>query len=189
MTVRHLMTHTAGLTYGFMQAYAVDALYRQEHIDFQGGEGDLEESVDRLAALPLLCQPGSEWNYSVATDVLGRLVEVWSGRPLDAFFSEYIFDPLDMADAAFSVAPAKGDRFAACTHRSRALLSPASHAPLPHRPRCAPDSSSRRAHRRVGSSIARRCSPAAADSRLRCATIAASARCCSVAANSTASAC
>jgi CubicO group peptidase (beta-lactamase class C family) len=113
MTVRHLMTHTAGLTYGFMQANAVDALYRQEHIDFQGGEGDLEESVDRLAALPLLCQPGSEWNYSVATDVLGRLVEVWSGRPLDAFFSEYIFDPLDMADAAFSVAPAKGDRFAA----------------------------------------------------------------------------
>jgi len=114
ITVRHLMTHTSGLTYGFMRANAVDARYREEGIDMPGAEFNLAEMVERIAGIPLLCQPGSEWNYSVSTDVLGRLVEVWSGRTLDEFFRDRIFGPLDMRDAGFHVAEASRDRLAAC---------------------------------------------------------------------------
>ncbi len=114
MTVHHLITHTSGLTYGFMQANAVDAAYRQEKLDFPGGSGDLASQVARLAKLPLICQPGSQWNYSVSIDVLGRLVEVWSGMSLAEFFQTRIFEPLDMRDAGFHVAEANHDRFAAC---------------------------------------------------------------------------
>ena len=114
ITVAHLMTHTAGLTYGFMQANVVDAAYRQEKLDFPGGSGDLASQVERLAGIPLICQPGSEWNYSVAIDVLGRLVEVWSGMSLAEFFQARLFDPLDMRDAGFHVETGSADRFAAC---------------------------------------------------------------------------
>jgi CubicO group peptidase (beta-lactamase class C family) len=114
MAVRHLMTHTAGLTYGFMETNVVDAAYREARLDFPGGPGTLAEQVTRLAGLPLICQPGSAWNYSVAIDVLGRLVEVWSGQSLEAFFRERIFEPLDMRDAGFHVAPENHERFAAC---------------------------------------------------------------------------
>lgn len=113
MTVRHLMTHTSGLTYGFMQANVVDARYRSEGIEFPGDAGGLAELVERLAGLPLICQPGSEWNYSVSTDVLGRLVEVWSGSSLAQFFHDRIFAPLGMHDTGFSVAPENHPRFAA----------------------------------------------------------------------------
>ena len=114
MTIQHLMTHTSGLTYGFMQTNAVDAAYRAAKMDFPGGPGSLAEQVDALAGIPLLCQPGSRWNYSVSIDVLGRLVEVWSGQSLAEFFQEHLFDPLDMVDAGFHVAREKHDRFAAC---------------------------------------------------------------------------
>jgi CubicO group peptidase (beta-lactamase class C family) len=114
MTVHHLITHTSGLTYGFMQANAVDAAYRAQKVDFPGGEGDLATQVKRLAGIPLLCQPGSEWNYSVSIDVLGRLVEVWSGMSLAEFFQTRLFDPLDMRDAGFHVQEGNHDRFAAC---------------------------------------------------------------------------
>lgn len=114
MTVKHLMTHTSGLTYGFMQSNAVDAAYRAAKMDFPGGPGTLASQVDRLAEIPLVCQPGSRWNYSVSIDVLGRLVEVWSGQTLAEFFQEQLFDPLDMADAGFHVAKRNHDRFAAC---------------------------------------------------------------------------
>lgn len=112
MTIRHLMTHTSGLTYGFMQANAVDALYRAECIEFPGDAGSLAELVERLARIPLICQPGSEWNYGVSTDVLGRLVEIWSEQSLEAFFQERIFAPLGMVDTGFSVAPEHRARFA-----------------------------------------------------------------------------
>lgn len=112
ITVRHLMTHTAGLTYGFMRANPVDARYRDESIEFPG-EGDLADLVTRLARIPLLCQPGSAWNYSVATDVLGRLVEVWSGATLEEFFRDQILRPLGMHDTGFSVAPGSERRLAA----------------------------------------------------------------------------
>ncbi|HYW92604.1 MAG TPA: serine hydrolase domain-containing protein [Gammaproteobacteria bacterium] len=114
ITIRHLMTHTSGLTYGFMRATAVDALHRRAGVDFGAAEGaDLAAMVRRLADLPLLCDPGSEWNYSVSTDVLGRLVEVLSGQSLDGFFREQILEPLDMRDTAFGVPPEKLERLAA----------------------------------------------------------------------------
>ncbi|PND66603.1 serine hydrolase, partial [Escherichia coli] len=68
ITIRDLLTHTSGLTYGFMEATLVDALYRQNEIDFQTSTLPLGELVARLAQQPLLAQPGAEWNYSVATD-------------------------------------------------------------------------------------------------------------------------
>ena len=79
MTVRHLMTHTSGLTYGFMQTNVVDQAYRHRGIEFPGAAGSLADWVAQLAEIPLICQPGAQWNYSVSTDVLGRLVEIWSG--------------------------------------------------------------------------------------------------------------
>ena len=113
MLVRHLMTHTSGLTYGFMQSNAVDESYRKERIEFQGDHETLEEAVKRLARIPLMCQPGSQWNYSVSTDVLGRLVEVWSGLTLEEFMEKEIFDPLQMADTGFSVSEQNIERFSA----------------------------------------------------------------------------
>jgi len=113
MTVRHLLTHTSGLTYGFMRANVVDAAYRAADIEFPGSAEDLATLVARVAAVPLLCQPGSQWNYGVSTDVLGRLVEVWSGQALDTFFREEIFKPLGMEETAFHVSADLAPRFAA----------------------------------------------------------------------------
>ena len=98
----HLMTHTSGLTYGFMYAHPVDDLYRRA--GFEWGtpvDSDLEGVCDKLADLPLLFQPGREWNYSMSTDVLGRVVEVVSGQSLDQFMRERIFEPLGMTDTGF----------------------------------------------------------------------------------------
>jgi CubicO group peptidase (beta-lactamase class C family) len=102
--VWHLLSHTAGLTYGFHHAHAVDEMYRSRGFEWGQPEGkDLAECCEIIAGLPLLFQPGTEWNYSMATDVLGRLVEVVSGKPLDEFFAEHIFRPLDMPDTGFWV--------------------------------------------------------------------------------------
>ncbi|MFK7913346.1 MAG: serine hydrolase domain-containing protein [Pseudomonadales bacterium] len=114
ITIKHLLTHTAGLTYGFMQANPVDARYRKEQIEFPGRGGTLAAMVTRLADIPLIAQPGSAWNYSVATDVLGRLVEVWSGCSLANYFATNILQPLGMHETAFRVADNLRDRFAAC---------------------------------------------------------------------------
>ena len=81
VTVHDLMTHTSGLTYGFQHEHPVDALYRAHRIEFNANLGSLAALVDVAAARPLLFQPGTRWNYGVSTDVLGRLVEIWSGRP------------------------------------------------------------------------------------------------------------
>lgn len=115
-TVRELMTHTAGFTYGFMRTTPVDAAYRAAGLELPGAGDDdsLDQWVQRLATIPLLCQPGSAWNYSVATDVLGRLVEIWSGRSLTDYFAEAIFEPLAMTETGFSVAPSLAGRLAAC---------------------------------------------------------------------------
>ena len=102
--VWHLLTHTAGLTYGFHHAHAVDEMYRARGYEFWVPDGqDLAAACAAWARFPLLFDPGAEWNYSVATDVLGRVVEVVSGLPLDRFFAERIFGPLGMTDTAFSV--------------------------------------------------------------------------------------
>ena len=112
MLVKHLFMHTSGLTYGFMNANVVDQEHRNQKIEFPGTAGTLEELVKRLAGIPLIAQPGTQWNYSVSTDVLGRLVEVWSGLSLEAFFKERILEPLGMHDTGFSVTKGNRDRFA-----------------------------------------------------------------------------
>src|SRR5690606_10623079 len=113
MTIRDLLTHTSGLTYGFMMAHPVDAVYRAAGIDGANTVGmTLEEFVEKLSDIPLLFSPGTEWSYSVATDVCGRLVEILSGMSLDKFFETRIFKPLGMVDTAFHVPADKLPRFA-----------------------------------------------------------------------------
>jgi CubicO group peptidase (beta-lactamase class C family) len=110
----HLLTHTAGLTYGFHHTSPVDEMYRGKGFEFAAPRGmDLAAACDEWADLPLLFQPGTEWNYSVATDVLGRVVEVVSGQPLDTFLADHVLGPLGMDDTAFSVAAGDVDRLAA----------------------------------------------------------------------------
>ena len=110
----HLLTHTSGLTYGFHHAHAVDEAYRSAGYEWSWPEGtDLAAACDTWARLPLLFEPGSEWNYGVSTDVLGRVVEVVSGQSLDRFFAERIFQPLSMVDTAFSAPEAEQPRLAA----------------------------------------------------------------------------
>ena len=111
--VWHLLTHTAGLVYAFQHVSVVDELYRKAGFDQGTPPGlDLAGAVDRWAELPLLFDPGTQWNYSVATDVLGRLVEVVSGMTLDRFFAERIFGPLGMTDTGFSIPESDFDRMA-----------------------------------------------------------------------------
>jgi len=114
ITFRDLLTHTSGLTYGFMESNPVDALYRgKEGADFQTAETSLKQVVEKLATFPLIAQPGKAWNYSVATDVLGYLVEVISGQPFEKFLVEKVIKPLGMVDTDFFVPAEKHDRFAA----------------------------------------------------------------------------
>ena len=112
MTIRDLFTHMSGLTYGFMERTNVDRAYRRLGVGREGSK-DLREMVEQLAGLPLEFSPGTRWNYSVSTDVLGYLVEVISGMPLDVFFRTRIFEPLGMVDTGFTVPPEKVERFAA----------------------------------------------------------------------------
>lgn len=112
ITIRHLLTHTAGLTYHW------NSRLGKQYRDVQFGhgilpqEGTIGEAVKRLASLPLLFQPGDAWEYSVSDDVLGYLVEVVSGMPLDRFLEERIFKPLGMKDTAFFLPQDKLSRLA-----------------------------------------------------------------------------
>ncbi len=120
MTIRDLLSHTSGLTYGFMERTNVDAAYRALRIaDRSKPDYTLQDMVDTLAELPLEFSPGTRWNYSVATDVTGYLVEVISGQRFDAFLLEHIFQPLGMTDTAFTVADAQLERFACNYERLR----------------------------------------------------------------------
>ncbi len=112
MTVRDLLRHTSGLTYGFFGNTAMDKMYRAEGV--LNRDSSLQDMADKLGQIPLLNQPGTKWHYSVSTDVLGHLVEKLSGQPLDRFFKKRLFKPLQMKDTAFHVAAAKAKRFAAC---------------------------------------------------------------------------
>ncbi len=111
ITVHHLLTHTSGLTYDFHFASPVDELYRLRGFNW-GPPGDLASTCDLLAELPLLFEPGTEWNYSYSTDVAGRLVELISGMTLADYFDAYIFAPLGMSDTGFQVNPDAVERFA-----------------------------------------------------------------------------
>jgi CubicO group peptidase (beta-lactamase class C family) len=110
MTIRDLLTHTSGLTYGFMERTNVDRAYRRLNI----GDRDvpLAQMVETLATLPLEFSPGTRWNYSVATDVIGHLIERISGRRLDAFLRDEIFAPLGMVDTGFHVPSDRLERLA-----------------------------------------------------------------------------
>ncbi|MEU2280352.1 serine hydrolase domain-containing protein [Streptomyces sp. NPDC013178] len=111
--VRHLMTHTAGLTFAFYHCHPVDALYREAGLESAVLPGsNLAETVEAYARLPLQFEPGTQWNYSVATNVLGRIIEVVSGQDLDEFLAERIFRPLGMPDAGFQVGDEQAARLA-----------------------------------------------------------------------------
>ena len=110
ITVKHLLTHTAGFTYGWGNK-PVDARYREANIREPGST--LVDMVEKLSKIPLVHEPGEKWTYSVSTDVLGYFVEVVSGMPFEEFLQTRIFSPLGMVDTAFSVPSEKVDRFAA----------------------------------------------------------------------------
>lgn len=114
MTIRDLLSHTSGLTYGFMERTNVDAAYRKLGVADRARPGYiLRDMVETLAALPLEFSPGTRWNYSVSTDVLGYLIEVISGQRLDAYLREHILQPLGMRDTSFVIADGQLPRFAA----------------------------------------------------------------------------
>ncbi len=118
MSIRDLFTHMSGLTYGFMHRTNVDRAYRRLGVGREGSK-DLRAMIETLAELPLEFSPGTRWNYSVSTDVLGHLVEVFSGMPYDEYLRTRIFEPLGMVDTGFTVPPDKIDRFAANYSRRR----------------------------------------------------------------------
>ena len=132
MQIWHLMTHTAGLIYGNRAPGSVGDAYMAAGVDFSGNRnnGTLADMSKRCASMPLRWRPGSRWEYSVATDVLGRLIEVVAGKPLDQVLKERIFDPLGMSDTSFQLPVEKAGRFAALYQRqadgSRKQTDPAS---------------------------------------------------------------
>ncbi|HET6326526.1 MAG TPA: serine hydrolase domain-containing protein [Planctomycetaceae bacterium] len=126
VTIRDLMRHTSGFTYGIPNGSAVDQLYIKNKID----EGALPEMIRKLGTLPLQDQPGFRFNYSYSTDVLGRVIESVSGEPLDKFLRERILQPLDMRDTGFMIADEKLNRFSTAYARGakmglRVIDSPA----------------------------------------------------------------
>ena len=108
MTMQQLLTHTAGFSYGFAPDDPVDKLYNETQVL---RAKDLDEFIERLAALPLKYEPGTQWHYSVAVDVTGAVIERISGQSFGDFLQERLFDPLDMHDTFFQVPPDKMDRF------------------------------------------------------------------------------
>ncbi|HEU0097345.1 MAG TPA: serine hydrolase domain-containing protein [Allosphingosinicella sp.] len=110
MMMIDLLRHTSGLTYSFQHRTNIDAAYRERKLEGWHGELDLDAFVAALADIPLEFSPGSAWNYSVSTDVLGLVVERVAGMRLDRFFEERIFAPLGMTDTAFHVPADKADR-------------------------------------------------------------------------------
>jgi CubicO group peptidase (beta-lactamase class C family) len=122
MTIRDLMTHTAGLSYGWFNDTPVDALYREAQL--LRGKRSLAEFVQTLATIPLAHQPGTRWRYSVATDVLGHVIEIIAGMPLDQFFAEKIFQPLGMNDTHFSVPETEVKRFTTVYTTTESGLTP-----------------------------------------------------------------
>lgn len=114
MMMIDLLRHTSGLTYSFQHRTNVDAAYRERKLERWHGGLDLDGFVAALADIPLEFSPGTAWNYSVSTDVLGLVVERVSGMKLDRFFDERIFGPLGMVDTAFHVPPEKIGRLGDC---------------------------------------------------------------------------
>lgn len=114
MLMIDLLRHTSGLTYGFQNRTVVDAAYREAGIDAFHGNHDLDSMATTLGQLPLEFSPGDQWNYSMATDLLGLIVQRLDGAPLDAVLARRVFDPLGMVDTGFVVPGGKVDRLADC---------------------------------------------------------------------------
>ena len=110
MIVKDLLTHTSGLTYGFMYSHPVDAMYRARIAT----NHSLEAVIATLGELPLQFSPGTRWQYGMSTDVVGHLVQVLSGQPLDDYVAEHVTGPLGMSDSGFTVPADRAGRFAAC---------------------------------------------------------------------------
>jgi CubicO group peptidase (beta-lactamase class C family) len=120
MTIRDLLTHTSGLTYGFMESSNVDAAYRALGMGDRSKPGyTLQDMIDTLAELPLEFSPGTRWNYSVSTDVLGYLIEVLSGQRFDVYLRDHVLQPLGMQDTSFTIADQQLSRFA-CNYQLQA---------------------------------------------------------------------
>jgi CubicO group peptidase (beta-lactamase class C family) len=131
------MTHTAGLTFAFYHSHPVDALYREAGLESSVLPGsDLARTVDVYASLPLQFEPGTQWNYSVASNVLGRVIEIASGQSLDAFFAERVLGPLGMTDAGFWVTDQQAGRLAELYgEKDDGTIEPVPGLPLRGRPR------------------------------------------------------
>jgi CubicO group peptidase (beta-lactamase class C family) len=113
ISIRHLLTHTSGFCYGVFDDTLLASLYRSRQVEFYPDDGPLETVVKRLSGLPLLFHPGSRWNYGVSTDVLGHVIEVVSGQPLDVFLTKQVFEPLGMSDTVFHLSGRNLGRFSA----------------------------------------------------------------------------
>lgn len=113
ITYRDLLTHTAGLSYGFISDSPLAPLYAEAGIDFQTSDLALHELVEAAATMPLLAHPGTAWNYSIATDILGHLVALHAGIPFEVFLETRILRPLGMHETGFHVPEALRPRFAA----------------------------------------------------------------------------
>lgn len=118
MTIRDLLMHTSGLTYDFMHATNLDRAYRKLNVGRPAPGYTLQTMVDQLATLPLEFSPGERWNYSVATDVLGYLIEVISGQSLPEYLERTLFRPLAMIDTSFEISSDKVSRLASCYERN-----------------------------------------------------------------------
>ena len=110
ITIKQLLTHTAGFTYGWNEEFSLGEMYQRAGVDFWPNSGMLAEVVEKASELPLLFEPGSRFGYGISTDVLGRFVEVISEQPLDVFMRQRVFEPLGMTDTGFSITPDKLDR-------------------------------------------------------------------------------
>ena len=110
MTIQDLLRHTSGITYDHTGNGLVQQLYQQSRL--RSRKITNAEHAALVASLPLMCQPGAEWNYSRSTDILGRIIEVVSGKTLDAFLTERILAPLQMAETAFHTGAENADRLA-----------------------------------------------------------------------------
>ena len=114
MLMVDLLRHTSGLTYGFQQMSNVDAAYRKLKVGERVAGATLDTMIAQMATLPLEFSPGTAWNYSHSTDVLGYLVGKIAAMPFDEFLRKNLFEPLKMTDTAFFVPEAKLPRFSAC---------------------------------------------------------------------------
>ncbi len=138
ITFRHLFTHTSGLSYGFDSQDPVDRLYQAatRRMEATNVLTTNKRLVDELTSLPLAFQPGTQWRYSLSIDVLGYLIEVMSGMPLDIFLEERLFKPLGMLDTRFYVPPEQADRLATlyCRAESGSGLQRMDQSPPPSQP-------------------------------------------------------